>query len=290
MSPSDRPTAGRESPQGVLPDPTAADRVRQTVVALGALLAILGAAVGSGAFGGQPIAEAAGGALAADATVVAPGTPAFSIWSVIYAGLVLFAVVQALPGRAADPRMRSVAWWILVSMLLNAAWIGVVQLGLLRLSVVVIALLVVVLSVVLVRLVRQQPTRWLDAAATDVPVGLYLGWVCVATIADVAATLADAGAGDLVLGATGWGIVLAVVAAVLVVAIAVAAAPRPAVAVPVGLAAGWGLGWIAVARAQGELMDSGVAFAAGTAAAIAVLGPILVVLVRRREAGPRAAL
>ncbi|MDO8144081.1 MULTISPECIES: tryptophan-rich sensory protein [unclassified Isoptericola] len=263
---------------------TARDRVRQVVVAVGALLAILGAAVGSGAFGGQPIQEAADGALSADATVLAPDTPAFSIWSVIYTGLVLFAVVQALPGRAADPRLRSVAWWILVSMLLNAAWIGVVQAGWLWASVAVIAGLVAVLSLVLVRLVRTPAPRVLDAVVTDVTVGLYLGWVSVATLANTAAALKAADVGELGLGATGWGVALVAVGAVLALAVARYGAVRPAVVVPVGLAIGWGLAWIAVGRTTGPLTDQTVAVAAGVAAAVAVVGPVVVTLVRRRRA------
>lgn len=261
--------------------PGTADRVRQVVVLLGALLAVAGAAIGSGAAGGQPISEAADGALAADATVVAPGSPAFSIWSVIYAGLVLFAVLQALPGRGDDPRLRAVAWWVLASMVLNAAWIGVVQAGALWVSVAVIAVLVAVLCVVLVRLVRTAPTRRLDGVVTDVTVGLYLGWVCVATLANTAAALAASEVGDLLLGATGWGAVLAVVAAGVVVAVALFGARRPGVTVPVGLAAGWGLAWIAVARFQGPLTDQTVAVAATLAAVVALAAPVVVTLRRR---------
>ncbi|MEG3614497.1 MULTISPECIES: tryptophan-rich sensory protein [Isoptericola] len=261
---------------------TARDRVRQVVVAVGALLAILGAAVGSGAFGGQPIQDAAGGALSAEATVVAPDNPAFSIWSVIYTGLVLFAVVQALPGRGADARLRSVSWWILASMLLNAAWIGVVQAGWLWASVAVIAVLVAVLSLVLVRLVRTPAPRVLDAVVTDVTVGLYLGWVSVATLANTTAALTAADVGELGLGASGWGAVLAAVAAVLALAMARYGAARPAVVVPVGLAMGWGLAWIAVGRTEGPLTDSVVAVAAGVAAAVAAVGPVVISLLRRR--------
>ncbi|MCK0118754.1 tryptophan-rich sensory protein [Isoptericola sp. S6320L] len=261
--------------------PTAADRVRQVVVLLGSLLAIAAAAVGSGAAGGQPVSEAAGGALSAEATVVAPGSPAFSIWSVIYAGLLLFAIVQLLPGRAADPRMRALGWWVLGSMLLNAVWIGVVQAGWLWGSVLVIVALLAVLCVILVRIVRIPAGRPLDTVATDVTIGLYLGWVSIATIADVAATLAADEVGELGLGESVWGAVLAVAGALVVVAISVFARSRPIVTIPVGLAAGWGLAWIAVARTQGPLTDVVVAVAATITAVAAVAAPIVVTLARR---------
>src|SRR5690554_1511046 len=122
------------------------DRVRQVTVLVGGALAIVGAAWGSGAFGGTPIAQAADGALASDATVLAPASPAFSIWSLIYAALVVYGIYQALPGNATDKRLRNVGWWILGSMLLNVAWILVVQAGSVWGSFVVIVALVVVLA------------------------------------------------------------------------------------------------------------------------------------------------
>ena len=51
----------------------------QVLLAAAAVVAVIAAVLGSGAFWGTPIAEAADGALAADATFVAPGGAAFSI-------------------------------------------------------------------------------------------------------------------------------------------------------------------------------------------------------------------
>lgn len=262
--------------------PTAADRLRQVTVLVGAVVAIVGAAYGSGAFGGQAIQDAADGALSADATVVAPDGPAFSIWSLIYLGLGVFAVYQVLPRTATDPRLRAVSWWVLASMLLNAAWIGVVQTGVLPLSVLVIAVLVAVLAVILVRLVRTPPTSRVQAVVLDGTIGLYLGWASVATLANVAATLADAGVGELGLGASSWGVVVVAAGAALSVAYAVFAARRPVAAIGIGLAMAWGLGWIAYGRANGPLLDSTVAVAAAIAAAVAILAPVVTTVSARR--------
>ncbi|MDM7829910.1 tryptophan-rich sensory protein [Cellulomonas edaphi] len=262
---------------------TTRDRVRQVTVLLGAVVAIGGAAVGSGAFGGQPIAEAAGGALSATATPLAPDNPAFSIWSLIYLGLGVFAVVQALPSRGADPRLRAVSWWVLGSMLLNALWIAVVQAGSVGGSVAVILTLVAVLAVVFVRLVRLAHTAVGASWVTDVTVGLYLGWVSVATLANVAAFLSTAEVGSLGLGATTWSVVVLAAGAVLSVAYAVFGAGRPSVALPVGLAMAWGLGWIGLGRTRGALVDETVAVAAFVAAAVALVAPV-VMSVRSRRA------
>src|SRR5690554_5378873 len=103
------------------------DTVRQIVVLLSALIAVVGAFVGSGAAGGTPIQDAAGGALSADATPIAPAGPAFAIWSVIYLGLIAYAVWQLLPRNKRDPRQRLLGYPIAASLILNAAWILSVQ-------------------------------------------------------------------------------------------------------------------------------------------------------------------
>ncbi len=262
---------------------TTKDRVRQVTVLIGAVVAIAGAAVGSGAFGGQAIQDAAGGALSATATPLAPDTPAFAIWSVIYLGLGIFAVVQALPRQATDPRLRAVSWWVLASMLLNALWIGVVQAGSLGGSVAVIAILLAVLAVIFVRLVRLDHTGAATSLITDTTIGLYLGWVSVATLANIAAFLSDAGVGELGLGATGWSVVVLAAGAVLSVAYAAFGRRRPTVIVPIGLAMAWGLGWIAIGRHNGPLVDQTVAVAAAVAAVVALVAPLVTSVVGRRE-------
>ncbi|MGY4642981.1 tryptophan-rich sensory protein [Cellulomonas sp. URHB0016] len=264
-------------------EPVTADRVRQVSVLVGAVVAIAGAAVGSGAFGGQAIADAAGGALSADATPMAPAGPAFAIWSVIYLGLAVVAVGQALPGQGSNPRQRATGWWVLASMLLNAVWIGVVQAGWLLGSVLVILALLAVLCVVYVALVARPPRGPVDVAL-DVTLGLYLGWVSVAALANIAAVLADAGVGELGLGATGWSTVLLVAAAVLALAYAVRGRLRPTVIVPVGMAMSWGLAWISIGRAEGPLHDGTVAAVAALASGVALVGSVVAAVVGRRRA------
>jgi len=278
-------TTAAASPSLTVP-PTSADRVRQVVVLVGSLVAAGAAAYGAGAFGGTAVERTAGGALSADATPVAPDNPAFRIWSVIYLGLFVFAVYQVLPRHAATPRLRLTAWWVLASMVLNAAWIGVVQAGWLAASVPVILALLAVLAVIVVRLVETTPDGTAQAVVLDGTVGLYTGWVSVATLANVAATLADAGAGDLGLGATGWSVVLVALAAALAVAWAAFTAGRRALSLGIGLAMSWGLAWIAVARFSGPLVDTTVAWAAVVASAVALVSAVAAVLVAgRRTAG-----
>lgn len=259
---------------------TGADLVRVVAVAASAVVAVVVSFFGSGAAGGTPVAEAAGGALSADATAVAPGGPAFSIWSLIYVGLLALAVWQALPANHTDARQRAAGWWIVASLLLNAAWISAIQIDQVWLSVVVIVALLVVLVRVFLIFTRDLPASRIEAVVVDGTMFVYLGWVSVATVANTAAALAYDDIDPFDLGADVWAvIVLAVVAAV---AVFVAIVGRGRLAVAGAMA--WGLAWIAIARSGGEGLESiPAAVAAGTAAAIAVISALVVRFTTRRS-------
>jgi hypothetical protein len=246
--------------------PTSRDLLRQSVVLLSAFLALIGSYIGSGAAGGNAIQTASGGALASDATPIAPGGPAFSIWSVIYAGLVLYAIWQFLPRQKADPRQRRLGYPIAASMLLNAAWILSVQFDLLSLSVPVIVLLLGVLAWIFVILLRTRPRTLLETVLLDGTMGLYLGWVCVATAANISAVLVDAGFHGFGLAADAWGVIVIAVAGLVGVLLAVVGRGRLTPA----LALCWGLAWVAVARLTGDLLSTPTAIAAIAAVVVVV--------------------
>lgn len=252
------------------------DRLRQSIVAVSALVAIVGDFIGAGIVVGTPINQAAGGALAADATLIAPGTGAFQIWGVIYLGLVAYAVWQFLPAQTESERQRRLGYPVALSMLLNAAWILSIQFDMLWLSIPVIAALLVVLVVAFLRARAVAPTGRLDALVTDGTIGLYLGWVAVATAANVTAGLQAAGFDGWGLPTTLWSVVVVAVAAAVGVALAVRGAGRIAPA----LSLAWGLAWIAEARLGGQPHS----VATGVAAILGTLLVLAVTVVARRNA------
>ncbi|MEY9952252.1 TspO/MBR family protein [Leifsonia sp. EB34] len=268
----------RRLPLGV-EHPTVSDRVRQSGVIAATVVALAGAVYGSGLGGGPPIPHLAGGALGPDATLLAPAGPAFAIWSVIYLGLAGYAIWQALPSQAARHRQRSLGYWMLASLLLNAAWIVSVQAGLLALSVLMIALLLVVLAMAFVRLRHEPGGTTADSVLLDGTVGLSLGWVLVAAAANAAAWLQTAGFSGFGLPPEVWA--MAVLAALAVVASALAVWDRGRLAP--ALASAWGLVWIAVSRVVGGLPSPVVAV---TALAAGVLVIMVAVAVRVARGGP----
>lgn len=245
---------------------TTADRVRQVVVSVSEVISLLGPLIGFGLIGSD-VNETSGGDLASNATLVAPGGPAFSIWSVIYLGLFVYTIWQWLPSRTVDTRARATGWLVAASMLLNALWLVVTQEGLVWVSVGVIIALLAVLVALAVRLTRIPAQQGFgEVLIVDGTFGLYLGWVSVATAANIAAALASSG-----VATTGTGPEWAVAALVLFLAGALTLLQtRVGGRWAVAAAAAWGLAWITIARLSDEPESTIVAIAAAVAAILVI--------------------
>lgn len=262
---------------------TRADTIRIVVVLCSAVVAVLGAFLGSGVFGAEPVQAASGGALAADATLLAPASTAFSIWSVIYTGLVGYAVWQALPAQHTSPRVRRTGAAMAASMLLNTGWLLAVILDQLWLSVPVILALLAVLVWLLLQLRRDRPGSIVETVLLDGTAHLYLGWVSVATAANTAALLLDLEVEPVWVGAQTWAVLA--LGALTVAGIALAFLGRGRLAVAASLC--WGLAWIAMGRADPDgLVSAPVSIAAAVGAGVVAASTLAVRLRHDRRAGP----
>jgi hypothetical protein len=261
------------------------DRVRQVVVTASAVFMIIGTLFGIGVIGTR-VEESSGGSLSATATLVAPAVTAFSIWSVIYAGLIAYVVWQWLPANTASRRARSIGWLAAASMVLNASWLLVTQVGWLWASVAVIVALALVLGELVRRLTAIPAAEgsgpaWAERFIVDGSFGLYLGWVSVATVANITATLVDSGVNPEAPVSEYLAVAVLAVAAVLGVILARSFGGRFAVAA----AMAWGLGWIAVGRLTDAPESTITGVAAGVAAAVVVAAALAV---RLRTSSPVA--
>ncbi|GAB2689828.1 tryptophan-rich sensory protein [Thalassiella azotivora] len=239
--------------------------LRQVLLLAGGVVAVLALLIGTGAFGGPSIGEVGDGDLSPQASLVVPAGTAFSIWSVIYAGLVALAVWQAAPSRRDLPRLDRVRWWVLASMVLNLTWILVARAELTWLSVAVIAALLAVLARAYALLLRDRPASRVEGVLLDGTTGLYLGWVSVATVANASTTLVEAGYGDLAPGREVWAVAMLAVAAVVGCAVSWSARGR----VAFGAAVTWALAWVVVAR-LGDGPPSTAAWVTAAVGAVAV--------------------
>ncbi|MFF2633431.1 tryptophan-rich sensory protein [Microbacterium sp. NPDC058021] len=255
---------------------TSADIVRQVGVISAVTFMLIAAVIGVGAFGGTRVQDVQDDALSATGSYLAPASQAFSIWSVIYVLMVAYAVWQALPSQRADARQRVLGWWIAATAVLNGLWLVAAQFTTLPLTVLVIVLLLVTLGWTFHLAVQNPPRGVRQALFTDITVGLHLGWVALATVANSSAWLTQIVPAEWGQAADAVGIAVLVVVALVGVGIAIASGGR----VAPGLAMGWGLVWIGVGRAFDEPESMPIATAAWIAAAVVVLVPIIVTATR----------
>lgn len=113
----------------------------------------------------------------------------FSIWGVIYLGLLVWAVVQFLPGREGMGRLLAPAFAL--TSVLNAGWLFAWHFGQVEISVVVMATLLITLVTLNARLGGWAPEgfRGPPPESARFAFGVYLGWISVALIANVTALL-----------------------------------------------------------------------------------------------------
>ncbi|PQZ94886.1 tryptophan-rich sensory protein [Arthrobacter sp. MYb227] len=233
-------------------------------VAIAVAIAILGAFVGSGALGGTAVNEAADGWLGADATLLAPAGSAFSIWSVIYLGLAVYAVWQLLPAARRSNLQARVRVLCAASAVLNALWIGSIQLGWLGISVVVMLLLLLTLILIFRVLAQSKVQHTFERWIMWLTFGPYLGWVSVATLANIAAWLSSLG-----ISATYWwsqpaAVVLLMVATLIGAASVLSSSGK----ISMAMAMVWGIAWIGVGRSEGESASGLVSVSAYILAAL----------------------
>ncbi len=115
-----------------------------------------------------------------------PAGYVFSIWGLIYLGLILYAVYQAAPGRAEDPVLNRIAPYYWLSSLANSIWIFLWHYEVFAFT--LIAMLTILASLIMISrelLGSSGAQKWL----VRLPFSIYLGWISVATIANLSQTL-----------------------------------------------------------------------------------------------------
>jgi hypothetical protein len=122
-------------------------------------------------------------------TPITPAGFAFSIWSLIYLGLLVFSIYQAVGNNLTY--FRSFRSLYIFSCVLNCGWIFFWIRGRTGVALVVIALLW--LTLLLLDLKSRNARSAGDHFAARVPFGLYLGWVTAAMIVNFAIFLTSIG-------------------------------------------------------------------------------------------------
>jgi hypothetical protein len=119
-----------------------------------------------------------------------PAGYVFSIWGVIYLGLIAFAIFQALPAQRENPRLRATGWWISLGGLANSAWIFLWHYEQFPLTLIAMLVLLGTLIVTYLRLdIGRSAVSAAETWTARLPFSIYLGWITVATVANVTSLL-----------------------------------------------------------------------------------------------------
>ena len=131
---------------------------------------------------------------------IIPANYAFAIWGLIYIGLIAFGIYQLQPTQRENPRLRHSGYLLAIACIAQCAWIYLFLARLFPLS--NLAMLGILIPLIVMyqrlgigreRVSRQE--RWF----IHLPISIYLGWISVASIVNVATGLYS-------LNWDGWGI------------------------------------------------------------------------------------
>ncbi len=251
------------------------DTLRQWIV----VLAVLAALVLNGLANALPLNGLNTGEISDRFRVYfVPAGYVFAIWGVVYLGWLALTGYQLLPAQRENPRLRRIGYWFALSCVANPSWLFLWHYEQFVLTVPVMLLLLVSLIVIYSRLGIGRPRASAgETWCVRLPVSIYLGWITVATIANVTSTLDYLRWGGWGIDPQVWAVIL--LAAGVGIATAVSLTRRD---VAYLLVLVWAFAGVAVKQAAVPL----VAVSAWIAAGLVALALVVGLLAGRRRSRP----
>jgi hypothetical protein len=146
-----------------------------------------------------------------------PAGYVFAIWGLIYIGLIAYAVYQVLPAQRENPRLQATGWWVVLGGLANCMWIFLWHYQQFVGTLGAMLILLATLIAVYLRLgIGQTKVSTGETWAVRVPFSIYLGWITVATVANISDVLDFLKWNQFGISAAGWMVII--LGAVLVIA------------------------------------------------------------------------
>jgi hypothetical protein len=246
--------------------------VRQAVV----VVAVVTTIIVNGLANALPLNDQTTGAISDRFHVYfVPAGYVFSIWGLIYIGLIFFCVFQALPAQRGNPRLIRIGYLFTLSCAANIVWLFLwhfeyFPLTLVAMSVLLLSLISIYLRLGIGHVANTTAERWFVV----VPFSIYLGWITVATIANATDVLDFLKWDGWGLSAEVWTVIMLLAATAISAAVAIT---RRDVAFATVIA--WAFAGIAVKQANTPV----VATAAWVAATLVVLALVAGVTLSRRS-------
>ena len=151
-----------------------------------------------------------------------PAGITFSIWSVIYILLGIFAIYQAKDLIKSDkedlPFLEKISFFFILSSIANVAWIFFWHYEQVAVSLIVMIVLFISLLMVYLRLdIGKSEVPKHEKYFIHVPISVYFGWITTATVANVTALLVALNWNGFGIAEEVWAVVILAVVAVLYV-------------------------------------------------------------------------
>lgn len=159
----------------------------------------------------------AGGVSGKYPTLFTPAGFTFSIWGLIYLlGLVfIFRIIWMSFRNDNDRGVSTISIFYILSCLINISWIYTWHYDLIWLSELIMILLLIVLVLLYQEVAsRSYPSAW-SYLSTVTPVSIYLGWICIAMVANTAVWLTSLGWDGSPLSPGFWASLMLIVAALI---------------------------------------------------------------------------
>ncbi len=152
-----------------------------------------------------------------------PAGLTFAIWGVIYILIILFMLYQIndviIKKKDAD-YVGKIGFYFMLASLANIIWIFMWHYEQVTLSILPMLVLFISLLMIYLRLeIGKTKNSLKEKMFIHIPISVYIGWITVATIANVTAFLVVNNAGDLLLGEMAWTILVIIVATFITVLI-----------------------------------------------------------------------
>ena len=145
-----------------------------------------------------------------------PAGYVFAIWGIIYIGWIAFTIFQFRPSQKESPRLRKLGYIFALSGLANAAWLFTWHYNFFGLSVLVMLSLLGLLIASYLKLnVNRSSASGAEWWSVDLPFSVYLGWITVATVANVTSWLYSINWSGFGIAAPTWAVIMIAVASVL---------------------------------------------------------------------------
>jgi len=144
-----------------------------------------------------------------------PAGYVFAIWFFIYIGWIAFAIYQFRAEQKESPRLRRLGYLFAISGIVNAVWLFTWHYNAFGWSVIVMLTLLGLLIASYLRLnVNRVSVSRAERWSVDIPFSVYLGWITVATVANITDWLYLVEWNGFGIAAPVWAVIMIVVASI----------------------------------------------------------------------------